>query len=142
MVFMKNKKFTLKKKAQSFKTSQSFFESLYYAFSGIIYCLKNSRNFRIQILCGLIILFLGVLLKINNFEQIVVIATIFSVLILEILNTSIELLVDLIVGRNFNKFAKICKDCSAASVLIASINSIFVAVYIFFPKIKILLLNS
>jgi len=138
---MKKKKFTLKKRAQSFKTSKYFYESLYYAFSGIVYCLNSSRNFRIQVLCGLTILFLGVLLGINSFEQIVVIATIFSVLILEILNTSIESLVDLIVGKNFNKLAKICKDCSAASVLIASINSIVVAVYIFLPKIKILLFN-
>ena len=138
---MNKKKFTLNKRAQSFKTSKHFYESLYYAFSGIIYCFNSSRNFRIQILCGFLILFLGALLQINSFEQIVIIATIFSVLILEILNTSIESLVDFIVGKNFNKLAKICKDCSAASVLIASINSIVVAVYIFLPKIKILLFN-
>ena len=139
---MNNKKLTLNKRLGSFKNSKNFYESLNYAFSGINYCFKNSSNFRIQIFCALITLCIGLFLKLNGFEKIVIVATIFSVLILEILNTSIESLVDLVVGNRFNKLAKICKDCSAASVLIASINSLFVAAYIFLPKIKLLLLNQ
>ena len=138
---MNIKKITSNKKVQSFKNSKNFYESLNYAFSGLNYCLQNSSNFRIQIFCALITLLLGFLLKISNFEKIVIVATIFSVLILEILNTSIESLVDLVVGNKFNDLARICKDCSAASVLIASINSIFIAAYIFLPKIKLLLFN-
>ena len=138
---MNIKKITSNKKVQSFKNSKNFYESLNYAFSGLNYCLQNSSNFRIQIFCALITLLLGLFLKISNFEKIVIVATIFSVLILEILNTSIESLVDLVVGNKFNDLAKICKDCSAASVLLASINSIFIAAYIFLPKIKLLLFN-
>ena len=138
---MDKKKFSLNKRDQSFKTSQDFFESLNYAYAGIVYCLKYSRNFRIQIFFSVITIFLGYLLKLNGIELIVIVATIFSVLILEILNTSIESLVDLVVGKKYSKLAKICKDCSAASVLIASINSIFVAVYVFFPKIKMILIT-
>ena len=138
---MNKKKSNLNKKGQSFKTSKDFYESLSYAFTGIVYCFKYSRNFRIQILCSLITIFLGRLLKLNGTESIAIFATIFSVLILEILNTSIESLVDLVVGKKYSKLAKICKDCSAASVLIASINSLFVAAYVFVPKIKIILLT-
>jgi len=139
---MNKKKFTSNKREQSFLTSKNFYESLNYAFSGINYCLKNSSNFRIQIFCAVITLFIGFTLKLNSFEKIVIVAAIFSVLILEILNTSIESLVDLVVGNKFHKLAKICKDCSAASVLIASINSIFVAAYIFLPKIRVILFNQ
>ena len=131
---MDNKKFTLNRRGQSFKTSQNFYESLNYACAGIVYCFKYSSNFRIQILCSVITIFLGFLLKLNAIESIVILATIFSVLILEILNTSIESLVDLIVGKKYSKLAKICKDCSAASVLIASINSIFVAAYVYYKR--------
>ena len=138
---MNKKKSTLNKKGQSFKTSKNLYESLNFAYTGIIYCFKYSRNFRIQILCSVITIFLGRLLKLNGTESIAIFATIFSVLILEILNTSIESLVDLVVGKNYSKLAKICKDCSAASVLIASINSLFVAGYVFVPKIKIILLT-
>ena len=139
---MIKKKSTLTKRGQSFKTSKNLYESLINAYRGIMYCFKFSRNFRIQIFCSVLTIFLGMLLKLNALESIFIIATIFSVLILEILNTSIESLVDLVVGRKYSKLAKICKDCSAASVLLASINSIFVAAYIFFPKIKIIFLNQ
>ena len=71
----------------------------------------------------------------------IIIATICSVLILELINTSIESTVDLIVENNFKKLAKIAKDCSAASVLLASLNSILVAAYIFLPRIRILFFN-
>ena len=71
----------------------------------------------------------------------IIISTIFSVLILELLNTAIESLVDLNVKNKFDKLAKISKDCSAASVLLASFNSIFVAAFIFFPKIKLILFS-
>ena len=66
---------------------------------------------------------------------------IMSVLILEILNTSIESLVDLIVEKKFSNLAKIAKDCSAGAVLLASINSVIIALYLFVPKIKLLFLN-
>ena len=138
---MNKKKFTFNKRFQSFKTSRNFYQSVNHACAGIIYCFKYSGNFRIQILCSLVTIFLGFLLKLNRIESIVILATIFSVLILEILNTSIESLVDLVVGKKYSKLAKISKDCSAASVLIASINSIFVAAYVFFPKIKMILLT-
>ena len=138
---MNKKKSNLNKRGQSFKTSKNFYESLSYAFTGIVYCFKYSRNFRIHIICSFIAIFLGRLLKLNGIESIIILATIFSVLILEILNTSIESLVDLVVGKKYSKLAKICKDCSAASVLIASINSMFIAAYVFFPKIKIILLT-
>ncbi len=138
---MNKKKSTLNKRGQSYKTSKNFYESVNNAYAGIIYCFKYSRNFRIQIFCSLITIILGCLLKLNGIESIVIVATIFSVLILEILNTSIESLVDLVVGNKYSKLAKICKDCSAASVLIASVNSIFVAAYVFFPKIKMILLT-
>ena len=138
---MNKKKSTLNIRGKSFKTSKNLYESLNHAYTGINYCFKFSRNFRIQILCAVIIIFLGLLFKLDTLESLLVIATVFSVLVLEILNTSIESLVDLVVGKKYSKLAKICKDCSAASVLIASINSIFVAAYIFFPKIKIIFLN-
>ena len=60
-----------------------------------------------------------------------------SVLILEILNTSIESIVDLVVKKEFSSLAKISKDTSAAAVLLASINSVIIAVSIFLPQIKL-----
>jgi len=126
---------------KSFKTSNNFFQSLKYAFEGIVYCFVYTRNFRIQIFCGLLALISGIYFDLNPFEWLLILATIISVLVLELLNTANESIVNLIVDKKFRKLAKIAKDCSAAAVLLTSLNAIFVAVYIFLPKIKILLFN-
>ena len=129
---------SLKNRIESYKTSSNVLKSFKYAFSGIIYVLKTSRNFKIQLIFGLTSLMIGFLLQISQSNYVILIATIMSVLILEILNTSIESIVDLVVKKEFRSLAKISKDTSAGAVLLASINSVIIAVYIFVPRIKLL----
>ncbi len=135
---MQKKIIVSENRKESYKTSKNVLISFKYAFSGIYYVFKSSRNFRIQIACALIILTAGFLLHISKINYLILIATIMSVLILEIINTSIESIVDLIVKKEFNSLAKISKDASAGAVLLASLNSVIIALYIFFPKIKLL----
>ena len=123
---------------ESYKTSSNVLISFKYAFSGISYVLKNSRNFKIQLIFAFISLIIGFVLQISLSNYVILITTIMSVLILEILNTSIESIVDLVVKKEFNSLAKISKDTSAGAVLLASINSVIIAVSIFVPKIKLL----
>ena len=128
---------SLKNRMESYKTSSNVLKSFNYAFSGIRYVLKTSRNFKIQLIFAVTSLMIGFLLQISQSNYVILIATIMSVLILEILNTSIESLVDLVVKKEFSSLAKISKDTSAGAVLLASINSVIIAVYIFVPKIKL-----
>ena len=136
----KQNKITIKKR-NSYQTSRNFVASFKYAINGIFYCFQTTRNFRIQISFGVLVIILCSIFKCSLNEYMIIISTIFSVLILELLNTSIESLVDLNVKNKFNKLAKTSKDCSAASVVLASLNSIFVALFIFFPKIKFILFS-
>ena len=129
---------SLKNRIESYKTSSNVLKSFKYAFSGISYVLKTSRNFKIQLIFAVTTIVLGFLLQISHSNYVILIATIMSVLILEILNTSIESIVDLVVKKEFSSLAKISKDTSAGAVLLASINSVIIAVYIFVPKIKLL----
>ena len=135
---MERKIISLKNRIESYKTSSNVLKSFKYAFSGISYVLKTSRNFKIQLIFAVTILMIGFLLEISQSNYVILIATIMSVLILEILNTSIESIVDLVVKKEFNSLAKISKDTSAGAVLLAAINSVIIAVYIFAPKIKLL----
>ena len=128
----------LKNRIESYKTSSNVLKSFKYAFSGISYVLKTSRNFKIQLIFAVTSLMIGFYLQISQSNYVILIATIMSVLILEILNTSIESIVDLLVKKEFSSLAKISKDTSAGAVLLASINSVIIAVYIFVPKIKFL----
>ena len=135
---MQKKINSLENRKESYKTSKNVLMSFKFAFSGIYYVLKTSRNFKIQLIFAVITLMIGFLLQISQSNYIILIATIMSVLILEILNTSIESIVDLVVKKEFSSLAKISKDTSAGAVLLASINSVIIAVYIFVPKIKLL----
>ena len=129
---------SLKNRIESYKTSSNVLKSFKYAFSGISYVLKTSRNFKIQLIFAVSSLMISFLLQISQSNYVILIATIMSVLILEILNTSIESIVDLVVKKEFSSLAKISKDTSAGAVLLASINSVIIAIYIFVPKIKFL----
>ena len=135
---MEKKINSLKNRIESYKTSSNVFISFKYAFSGINYVLKTSRNFKIQTVFAVTSLVIGFLLQITLNSYLILIATIMSVLILEILNTSIESIVDLVVKKQYSDLAKISKDTSAGAVLLASINSVIIAIYIFIPKIKLL----
>jgi len=136
---MKIKVKHFKNKRKSYRTSNNVLISFRYAFSGINYTFKNSRNFKIQVSFAFFSLIIGSILQLDKSGYLILLATIFSVLILEILNTSIESLVDLVVKKKFSNLAKIAKDCSAGAVLLASINSVIIALYLFIPKIKSLM---
>ena len=138
---MNSKAKLLRTRRKSYMTSKNLLISFRYAFSGIKYTLKNSRNLKIQIIFAFFSLILGSIFNLNKSDYLILLVTIFSVLILEILNTSIESLVDLVIKKKFSYLAKISKDCSAAAVLLASINSVIIGLYLFIPKIKLLFLN-
>jgi diacylglycerol kinase (ATP) len=57
------------------------------------------------------------------------------VLVLELLNTALESVVDLTVKHSYHELAKIAKDCAAGAVLIAAIAAIAVAGLILLPRL-------
>ena len=112
----------------------SLLKSFGFAAEGIRTEFKKGRNFRIQILIGIIALILGAIFKISPTEWFDLIIVIASVLILELINTAVEAIVDM-VSPDINPKAKIAKDVSAGAVLVASIASVAVGILIFLPKI-------
>lgn len=100
--------------------------------------LKKGRNFRIQVGIGTLAIIAGLILKLSRIEWLDLTLIMSIVLILELLNTAVESIVD-IVSPEIQPKAKIAKDVSAAAVLIASTASIAVGAFIFLPKILALL---
>jgi len=80
------------------------------------------------------VILLGIYLSINANEWLILIFTINIVIIAEMVNTSIEAMVDLITLER-RADAKIAKDVASAMVLVSAIFSIIVALIIFLPKI-------
>lgn len=113
---------------------KSFLKGFYFAFNGIKYSFKTQLNFRIHAFMSVLALFLSYILQIAIRELIWIIFAISQVLVVELINTAIETLVDL-VSPEFNPKAGLIKDISAAAVLIAAIFAFLVGCFVFLPKL-------
>ena len=107
--------------------------SFRYAFQGLIYAFLSQRNFRIHVFSGAIAFGMGIWLKLDFNNLAILVLTIAAVLVLELLNTAVEAVVDLAIGRRFHPLARIAKDCSAAAVLVASISAFVIAFFLLIP---------
>ncbi len=108
--------------------------SFKHAFDGFIYAVRTQPNFRFHLLATFVVVLLGIYFSVSSFEWLILIFTINTVLVAEMVNTSIEAMVDLITLER-RADAKTAKDVSAAMVLISATLSIVVALFIFLPKI-------
>jgi undecaprenol kinase/diacylglycerol kinase (ATP) len=105
-----------------------------FAFSGLRYFFRHEGNGRIQTVIGTITLVLSVLFRLSRMEWIVVLLCIGLVLSLEMLNSALEKLCDL-VQPDLHPQIKIIKDVAAAAVLWACLISTAIGALIFLPKI-------
>lgn len=105
---------------------------------GLIHCIRNEKNFRIQFVIALIAIAGGIFLSINPYEWIGVLFCIALVLSLEMINSSIERICNFICPSTNVEIKKI-KDMSAGAVLLAACISLIIGCIIFLPKIIFLL---
>ena len=89
---------------------------------------------QIHLLIGSVALLVGALIGLSLFEWIILLFTISFVLILELVNTTLENIVNLVSPKIHPK-AKAAKDVAAAAVLLAAILSVVVGVLLFLPKL-------
>ena len=105
-------------------------KSFWNAISGVFWMLKSERNFQIEVFALLINLFLIVILKVSSVDAAIIIAVSFTVLGLEILNTCVEKICD-IIRPDFDQRIKIIKDMAAGSVFLMAMASVVVGVLIY-----------
>ena len=109
--------------------------SFRYAAQGLIYGFASQRNFRIHVVMGAVVFALGVWLQLPTAQLAVLVLTVAAVLVLELLNTATEAVVDLAIGRQFHPLARIAKDCAAAAVLVAALSSLMIALLLLVPPL-------
>jgi diacylglycerol kinase len=117
-------KFSIRQRITSFK----------YAFAGLMLVFKEEHNARIHLVAALLAVIAGFLLKISLVEWCIVIILITLVISLEIVNSSIENLAN-VVSPDYHPTIKKVKDLAAAAVLCAAIAAVIVAMLIFIHKI-------
>jgi len=95
-------------------------------------CVSKEQNFRAQILFSIIVIFLILFFGLKVWEAAALVMMIILVLVLEIINSIFERIMDILEPR-VHPHAKTVKDMMAAAVLIASIGAAFVGIIIFWP---------
>lgn len=86
----------------------------------------------------ILVIAMGFILNINITEWCICIVLFGLVISLELINTAIETVVDMITLNN-NENAKKAKDIAASAVLVSAISSVIIGLIIFIPKILILI---
>jgi len=108
--------------------------SFRHAFDGFLYTVKTQPNFRFHLLATICAILMGIYFAISKYEWLVLAFTINTVLVAEMINTSIESIVDLITLER-RQDAKIAKDVASGMVLVSAILSVVVGCFLFLPKI-------
>lgn len=115
------------------KHKRSLLNSFRFAFEGLIYAFRTQPNLRIHLIAGSAAIFAGLLIKLSYFELALICLVVMFVIVLEIVNTALELSLDLLNGKKYHPLVKIAKDVIAAGVLLASVNAVIVGAIIFLP---------
>ncbi|MFH1085071.1 MAG: diacylglycerol kinase family protein [Chloroflexota bacterium] len=109
-------------------------DSLRYAVEGLGYVVRHERNARIHLAMAIAVVALGLWLGLSLEQWAFMVAAIALVFAGEMLNTVVELLVDLICP-DVNPLAKHVKDVAAGAILVASLAAALLGVMILGPKL-------
>lgn len=102
------------------------------ALNGFAESLIKERNFKIMAVFAAAVVFLMFYFPTSRLEKVALLITIFSVLLLELINTAVERIMDFLEPQEHEK-VRIIKDLMAAVVLVACAGSVIVGLVIFWP---------
>lgn len=111
--------------------------SFFHAFEGIYWAFTTQPNFIIHGILSFLAISLGLYFHISRIEMLIIIFTIILGFTVEMINTSIESITDMVTAERRTE-AKIAKDVSAGMMLLTAIGAVIIAWIIFGPYIQYL----
>jgi diacylglycerol kinase (ATP) len=121
---MRPKPFSIRSRIKSFS----------YAFAGLRRFVWQEHNARIHLAATIAVVITAFLLHVSRLESVALTVVVGGVWATEMLNTSLEVLADLICPEE-HPTIKFIKDLAAGAVLVAAITAVIVGLIIFIPKI-------
>lgn len=109
--------------------------SFAHAWRGLCLAFRTERSFRIQTVAGLVVFAVMLIAPLSVFERAFLLLAIAAVIVLELLNSAVERMVDLFKPR-LSQYVGDIKDLMSAAVLAASIFAAIIGFFIFWPHIK------
>ncbi len=104
------------------------------ALSGCWYAFTTQKNFMVHFIVSLFVLLLALWLQVSYERFLFLVLVIFLGFTVEMLNTTVEKLVDLITEK-YHPVAKIVKDLSAGVMLIVSVGIAVIGFLVIFPPL-------
>jgi len=101
------------------------FKAMFYSYQGIIAAFKNEAAFRQELAIAFVLIPLAFWFDVTKLERVVLILTVVIVLIVELLNSGIESVVDR-VGYERHELAGRAKDMGSAAVFLSLMLMVFV----------------
>lgn len=115
--------------------SRSFKRSVMYALNGVRLAFRSQRNFRKHILIAILSLSIAYFIKVSVVEFCIILFANGFVLVVEMLNSVIEFVIDAYYKNKWAKLAKLAKDIAAGAVLISAVVSALIFLVIFANKV-------
>lgn len=111
-----------------------FIRSFGYSLAGLKYAYQYEQSMFVHILATVLVILAGLFFKISIFEWLMCALVIGLVIATELINTSIEAVVDLSCPK-IHPLAKIAKDTASAAVFVFALTALLCGGFIFIPKI-------
>ncbi len=111
-----------------------FVKSFAYAWEGIKYVFQHDQNIRVHFFIAILVIIFSLMLDVNPFEMGILGVMIMLVIVTEMINSTMEKIVDLITKEHHEE-ARIAKDVSSGMVLLTAVGSVIVGILIFTPHI-------
>ena len=124
-----------KDKKEDIGKNKYFSQSIEFALTGIRTVFQDERNMHSHLILGIITILFGFIFQLNKWEWLWILLCVFLVIIMEIVNTAFENVVDMVTDFHFHSIGKKIKDMAAGAVLITALFAVIVGCIIFLPKI-------
>lgn len=111
-----------------------FTSSFGYAWTGVKQAVRHEQNLKIHLIIAVAVITLSIALNVPFVEKLILLVVIGIVISLEMINTALERIVDL-VTKEYHPLARVVKDVSAGAVLIFSIFAVIIGILIFYEPI-------
>ncbi|MFH1078374.1 MAG: diacylglycerol kinase family protein [Patescibacteria group bacterium] len=112
----------------------SFVRSLGNAWRGLCVAFRTEQSFRLQLAIGLLVFAAVWFFPLGSVERVVLLLAIGAVLVLELVNSMVERMVDLFKPR-LHAYVRDIKDLMAAAVLLASATAAIVGLLVLWPHV-------
>jgi len=108
--------------------------SFHYAGRGLVNAIRTQKNARIHLTMTILVIFASICLGLTRMEWVAILMVIGMVWIAELINTSLESIVDM-TSPERHPLAQVGKDVAAAAVLLAAIVSVIVGILVLGPAL-------